>query len=115
METNLVAYCAFLSFILPVIVVVGNICYRNGNIFVEELLHGHRELCLTINRLLLAGYYLIVIGYVFTTLINWESVQSLTHLVEQVALKASGIIGILSILHYLNIIILTKYARKLIH
>ena len=98
-----------------IIIVVGKVCYKNGNIYVLELLHGHEELCLRINKILLVGYYLVNIGYAVTTLANWQTVSSFPQLIETIASKTAFIIGLLSILHYLNIFILTKYVQKLVN
>lgn len=114
MNLNLIAYGVFILLSVYIIVVVGNICYRNGNIYVLSLIPGHQELCLRINRILLMGYYLVNIGYSLTTLIGWEKVVTLPQLIESIALKTAIIIAILCILHYTNITLLTQYVKKLI-
>lgn len=115
MNLNIIAYIIFLATVIYIIVVVGGICYRNGNTYVQELLPGHEQLCLYINKILLAGYYLVNIGYAAMTLISWETIVTINQLIEVIALKSAIIIGLLSILHYLNIFILTKYIQKIIH
>ncbi|KQC00170.1 hypothetical protein [Pedobacter sp. Hv1] len=114
MNYNMIGYGIFITIIILIIVVVGKICYRNGNIFVAELIPNHLELCQQINKSLLVGYYLVNIGYCAMTLADWETITSLLQLVEVIAIKISIIISILSILHYLNIIILTTSIQKLI-
>jgi len=114
MNYNITAYSIFILIIVFIIVVVGKICYRNGNIFVAELIPDHLELCQQINKTLLVGYYLVNIGYATMTLADWETIISLNQLVEIIAIKISIIISILSVLHYLNIIILTTSIQKLI-
>ncbi len=114
MSYNLIGYSIFISIIIFIIVVVGKICYRNGNIFVASLIPDHLELCLQINKTLLIGYYLVNIGYSAMTLSNWELIDSLEQLIEVIAFKIAIIISILSGLHYMNIIILTTSIQKLI-
>jgi len=114
MNYNLIGYSIFILIIIFIIVVVGKICYRNGNIFVSSLIPGHLELCQQINKVLLVGYYLVNIGYAATTLASWETVISMPQLIEVIAIKIAIIISILSALHYLNIIILTTSIQKLI-
>ncbi|AWH83864.1 hypothetical protein HYN59_01465 [Flavobacterium album] len=114
MNLNLVAYSIFLAIVIYIIVVVGRICYRNGNLFVLELLPGHEDLCLRINKILLMGYYLVNIGYAAMTLVSWEKITGLPQLVEVIAIKTAGIICIISALHYLNIYLLTNHVQKLI-
>jgi len=114
MNYNLIGYSIFILIIVFIIVVVGKVCYRNGNVFVASLIPGHLELCQQINKILLVGYYLVDIGYAATTLASWETIISMPQLIEVIAIKIAIIISILSILHYLNIIILTTSIQKLI-
>jgi len=114
MNFNLLAYSVFLAMVIFIIVVVGRICYRNGNIYVLSLMPGHEELCIRINKLLLIGYYLVNIGYALITLISWDIINTIPQLVEMVATKVAVIVALLALLHYGNIIILTKYVQKLI-
>lgn len=114
MNYNLIGYGIFILTIVFIIVVVGKICYRNGNIFVASLIPDHLELCQQINKTLLVGYYLVNIGYAAMTLAGWDKISSLAHLVEVIAFKTAIIVGILSVLHYLNTFILTTSIQKLI-
>lgn len=114
MNYNIIGYLIFHCFISFIVVKVGRICYDNGNIFVTELIPGHKELCQQINKILLVAYYLVNIGYSAMTLILWEKIISLEMLLEVLAIKLSVIITILSVLHYLNIYLLTHYVQKLI-
>lgn len=114
MSLNLIGYSIFIVLMVFIIVVVGKICYRNGNVFVAELIPGHLELCQQINKVLLIGYYLINIGYCAVNLSFWQVISSTPMLVEVISLKMAGIIIILSGLHYLNIFLLTTQVQKLI-
>ena len=111
---NLIGYGIFIGLMVFIILVVGKICYRNGNAFVAELIPGHIELCQQINKALLIGYYLINIGYCAVNLSFWQPIGSTPMLVEVIAMKMAGIIIILSGLHYLNIYVLVKQIHKLI-
>lgn len=114
MNLNLIAYGIYILLSVYIIVVIGNICYRNGNIYVLSLIPGHKELCLRINSILLVGYYLVNIGYSLTTIISWEKVATLPQLIETIAVKTAIIVAGLCALHYTNIVVLTRYAKKLI-
>jgi hypothetical protein len=114
MNLNIIAYGIFMLIVAYIIVVVGRICYRNGNIYVLSLMPGHDDLCTRINKILLMGYYLVNIGYAAMTLISWQAITSMPMLIEMIAAKTAIIICILSVLHYTNIFILTNYAKKLI-
>jgi len=114
LNLNLIGYGIFISLMVFIIVVVGKICYRNGNVFVAELIPGHLELCRQINKVLLIGYYLVNIGYCAVNLSFWQTINAMPMLVEVIAIKMAGIIIILSGLHYLNIYVLVTQIHKLI-
>ena len=114
MNFNITGYFIYLSITIFIILKVGKICYKNGNIFVLELIPNHADICQKINQILLLGYYLLNIGYCAMTLISWIKITSSTQLIEIIGVKTAVIIFIISALHYLNIIILTKYIHKLI-
>ena len=114
MNCNLIGYSIFITMIVFTIVIVGKICYRNGNIFVAALIPGHLDLCQQINKTLLVCYYLVNIGYCTMTLVSWDTITSPLHLIEILAIKLAVIICILSVLHYLNIFLLTHIIHKLI-
>ena len=114
MDYNVLGYGIFITVIVFIIVVVGKICYLNGNIFVAELIPDHFDLCQQINKSLLVSYYLVNIGYCAMTLVGWETIISLQQLIEVMAVKVAIIVCILSVLHYLNIYLLTNTIHKLI-
>ena len=65
MNYNIGAYSMFIVLMVFIIVYVGRYFYTNGRVFIVSLLKGNVSLADYINRLLLAGYYLMNIGYAF--------------------------------------------------
>ena len=114
MNLNLIGYFIYLSITIYIILKVGKICYKNGNVYVSELLPNHQDLCQKINQVLLLAYYLLNIGYCAMTLISWRKIVSTTQLIETIGTKTAIIIFTISFLHYLNIVIITKYIQKII-
>ena len=114
MNLNIIGYTIYLLITTIIIIKVGRICYNNGNIFVSELLPNHEDLCHKINQILLVGYYLLNLGYCAMTLISWEKILSFHQLIEIIAFKSAVIICTIAMMHYFNIILLTKYIKKLI-
>ncbi len=114
MNLNIIGYLIYLSLTSIIIIKVGKLCYDNGNIFVSQLIPNHEELCHQINKTLLIGYYLLNLGYCAMTVISWEKIQSINQLIEIIATKSAIIILTIGFMHYINIILLTKYIKKLI-
>lgn len=114
MNLNIIGYSIYLLITTFIIINVGKICYRNGNIYVAQLIPEHEDLCQKTNQVLLIGYYHLNLGYCAMTLISWDKIISYSQLVEVISIKTAIIICIIAILHYFNIYILTKYIQKLI-
>lgn len=114
MNLNIIGYLIYLSLTSIIIIKVGKLCYDNGNIFVSKLIPNHEELCHQINKTLLIGYYLLNLGYCAMTIISWEKIQTINQLIEIIATKSAIIILTIGFMHYINIILLTKYIKKLI-
>jgi hypothetical protein len=114
MNLNIIGYLIYLSLTSIIIIKVGKLCYENGNIFVSQLIPNHEELCHQINKMLLMGYYLLNLGYCAMTIISWEKIQTSNQLIEIIATKSAIIILTIGFMHYTNIILLTKYIKKLI-
>lgn len=114
MNLNIIGYAIYLLITTIIIVNVGKVCYRNGNIYVAQLIPEHLDLCHKTNQILLVGYYLLNLGYCAMTLISWEQLYSFQQLIEVIAVKSATIIDTIALMHYFNIFILTKYIQKLI-
>ncbi|WP_221259866.1 hypothetical protein [Flavobacterium okayamense] len=114
MNLNIIAYIIYFSITAFIIIKVGKIFYDNGNIYVSELIPNHMELCHKTNQILLLGYYLLNIGYCAITIISWQKIATFSQLIEIVSYKSAIIIITIAIMHYINIILLTKYIKKLI-
>ena len=114
MNLNIIGYVIYLLITTFIIINVGKICYRNGNIYVAQLIPEHEDLCQKTNQVLLIGYYLLNLGYCAMTIISWDKIISYSQLVEVISIKTATIICIIAILHYFNIYIITKYIQKLI-
>jgi hypothetical protein len=114
MNLNMIGYVIYLLVTALIIARVGKICYRNGNVYVAQLIPDHVDLCQKVNGILLVGYYLLNLGYCAMTLMQWQQIRSTTELVETVALRTAVIVCVISILHYINIFLVTKYVNKLI-
>lgn len=115
MNLNILSYFIYLTITAIIIFVVGQILYKNGNVFVSQLVPNHEELCKKVNKNLLLGYYLLNLGYCAITILSWEKIETINQLIGIIAYKTSIILFIIGILHYLNIFMITNYIKKLIN
>ncbi|TSE11058.1 MULTISPECIES: hypothetical protein [Aquimarina] len=111
MNLNLIAYSIYLLITLIIIIKVGSICHRNGNIFISNLIPDDIEYGIRINNLLLTGYYLLNIGYAVVTLSNWSTILNLPQMLEIISYHTAIIICALASLHYFNLFWITKFIK----
>ena len=107
----ILAYIIFLSILFFITFRVGWVFYKNGEVFIKALLPGDLHLVQSINKLLLAGYYLTNFGYVTLNISSWEPIPSFEIMCEVLFMKAGGIILLLGLMHYLNMACLLIYTR----
>ncbi|MCW3103560.1 MAG: hypothetical protein JWO09_2000 [Bacteroidetes bacterium] len=112
MNYNVITYCLYLLITLFVVVYVGNMLFRNGCPFLLNTFGGNVQLADAINRILLAGYYLINIGYAVIVLKVWKQVASLQEMLDVLGNKAGTIILGLGIIHMFNVVVLAAIGRK---
>jgi hypothetical protein len=112
MNYNVITYCLYLLITLFVILYVGNLLFRNGCPFLLNTFGGNVQLADAINKILLAGYYLINIGYAVIVLKVWKKVASLQEMMDVLGSKAGTIILGLGIIHIINVITLVAIGRK---
>ncbi len=113
MNLNLITYSIYILITVLIIIKIGLICYKNGNIFVAYLIPDDKEFCLRINNMLLIGYYLINIGYTVITLSGWTTINSNAQMIESLSKHIAIIICILAILHYFNLFWITKFIKNI--
>jgi len=112
MNYNIIAYGIYLIVIIYVVVIVGGILHKNGRPFLLNVFHGNASLADSVNNLLLAGYYLVNIGYSIVALKIWEKITLVRELVEILSVKIGMIVLILGLLHLFNISVLLITERK---
>lgn len=103
---NLISYTIYISVIVTVILYVGHVCYKNGQVYVFRLIPNELELSQQINKTLLVGYYLVNLGYSVYAIALWEPVNSTVHMILSVSNHLATIMLLLAVLHYSNILII---------
>lgn len=104
MNLNIIAYGIYGLLMSTIIIRVGLLCYRNGQVYVHNILPNQLEFSLYINKVLLAGYYLVNIGYSIYMISTWGTIWSLKEVFSQIAVHSGKIILLLALLHYMNMI-----------
>lgn len=102
---NTFAYIAYLSLTLVVVVVVGQLIFRNGRFYLVELFHDE-HIADAVNRFLYAGYCLVNAGGAFSCLVRVEEFTSYTQTLEYVAVNQGRLLLLLGLMHGFNLAVL---------
>jgi len=109
---NTLAYIIYLSLTYMITVHAGFIFYRNGKVYVLELLDGDEKLTLFINKMLLTGYYLLNLGYAAMSIRSWSTIETWEQLVVTVIVLTGKIMMILALIHFVNMTAIFLISRN---
>jgi hypothetical protein len=109
---NIVAYIIYLFITYIITVRVGKVFYKNGRHYILSIVHGDEQLTDFINKILLAGYYLMNLGYATIMLSFWKTVTSYADLIASVSSMTGRILLSLAIVHFANMYIISIIGKK---
>jgi hypothetical protein len=112
---NTIAYLLYLLLTYCITVHVGLAFYRNGRVYILDLLRGDERITDSINRLLLTGYYLLNLGYAALMIRFWPLMQNWQDILTSITLMTGRIMLILSVIHYLNMAVILHYSQQRKH
>jgi len=101
----LISYITYLLISVFVTVIVGNKLHQDGSVWIGSLFWD-KLFSDRLNKLLLMGYYLVNIGYIFYSFASWGELENWGDIVEALSKKIGSILLILGYLHYQNIILI---------
>ncbi len=108
---NLVSYFIYGIITYLITVKIGWICYKNGYHFIREEMQDEM-LATSLNKILLACYYLTNLGYITLMIWFWEPIQNSRQMLESLSTKMAFIILGLGVLHVLNMTAIYLFRRK---
>jgi len=111
MTLQLWMYVSYLGISLTVAAWVGRALYRNGAVFLGEVLGDYR-LAQSVNRLLSVSFYLIDAGVIAVTLRVGSDVDSGQQLIEHLSLKLGLMALLLGAAHLVNLSVLSSYGHR---
>ncbi len=113
---NVIAYIIYLFITYLITVHVGLSLHRNGRIYILTLLKGNSLLTDSINNLLLAGYYLLNLGYATLMIRQWQTVHTVAEVLSSIAVMTGRIMLLLALIHFMNMLsvyLFTIYKNKI--
>ena len=93
---------------------IGKVCYTNGKAFILNAIQD-AELTIRTNKSLLAGYYLVNIGFVIYTVQGWPEIVSSLEIINKISTYVGSLLIALALLHFFNIYFITHLLKKIIN
>jgi hypothetical protein len=109
---NTLAHILYLLITFFITVRVGLIFYRNGRLFILNLLHQDTQLTDFINKALLVGYYLLNLGYATLMFKTWEPVQNWQDLLLGLSTMTGKILITLALIHFCNMTVIYFFSKR---
>ncbi len=109
---NTIAYLIYLIITYLITVQVGLSFYRNGWVYLKDLLSEDETLAGTVNRILLTGYYLLNLGYAAIMIRFWEKVETWTALLSSICAMTGKIMLTLAVIHFINMAVIFWFSRR---
>ena len=111
MDPKLAMYLGYLTLSLVLTAWVSRTLYRNGQVFLDDAL-GNERLALSINHLLVVGFWLLNAGFVTVMIQVDGQVTNATNAVETLSMKLGLVLLVLGAVHLSNIYILNRFRRR---
>lgn len=112
MNYYILTYSIYLPISVLITIWVAKVLFTNGKLFLIEIFHGDKELAHSVNNLLLVGFYLVNIGYIFFTMSESSTITNDRQFVELLVPKLGLIILTLGGMHFLNLLIFFKLRKN---
>ena len=109
---NTIAYIVYLLLTYIITVHVGLRFYKNGRLYILNLLNGDEPLTHFINRLLLVGYYLLNLGYAAIMISFWENITSWIDLFTSICIMTGRIMLTLGFIHFINMTVIYFLSKQ---
>ncbi len=105
-------YFAYLIISVALTIWVARTLHKNGRIFLVDSFMGNENLADSVNHLLVAGFYLINMGYVTLALRYGDKTKDLQQLLETLSSKVGFVLFVLGIMHFMNLLIFSKMRKR---
>ena len=105
-------YGVYLLVSVIVTIWVARTLHSRGRVFLVETFHGDGTLADSVNDLLVVGFYLLNFGYVALALKYGEKPVDVQGAIEFLATKIGLVLVILGAMHFLNLLVFSRIARR---
>ncbi|MBX0333671.1 hypothetical protein K3G39_10520 [Pontibacter sp. HSC-14F20] len=111
-DLTILAYSIYLPIGVFVTYWVGKNLYKNGRLYLQQIFQQNEQLIDPLNKVLLTGYYLLNVGYVFVLMVQQLPIYTYEQLIEVLSSRVGIILVSLGGIHLFNLTVLYLISRK---
>ena len=111
MDVVVWTYGVYLVVSVSLMVWVARTLSRNGRVFLVHVFRGDEALAGSVNRLLVAGFYLINLGYISLALRVGYELTTAHEAIEALSGKIGFVLLLLGFMHFFNLFVLSRVRR----
>ncbi|MBB4639116.1 hypothetical protein [Longimicrobium terrae] len=111
MNTIVIAYAVYLAVSIALTMWVARTLFQNGQRFLVDVFHGDTELAMSVNHLLVVGFYLVNFSFVCMALRQKGEVIGAQGAIEMLAGKIGVVLFVLGGMHFFNLYVFSRLRR----
>ncbi len=112
MSTLFVTYLLYVGISVALTVWVAQTLHRNGHVFLVDVFRGNGALAVSVNHLLVVGFYLVNLGFVCLYLKVGIPVHEPHQAMEALASKVGLVLLVLGGMHFVNLYVFAKIRSR---
>jgi hypothetical protein len=85
---------------------------KNGLIFLIDSFDGNKDLAVSVNHMLVVGFYLLNLGYILLALQTNQNLNTLRDAIEFLSQKIGFVLVVIGILHFFNVYVIAKWRNR---
>lgn len=105
-------YGVYLVVSVSLMVWVARTLFVNGRVFLVDVFRGDEALADSVNRLLVAGFYLVNLGYISLTLRFGYDLTTAREAIEALSWKIGFVLLVLGLMHFFNLFVFRRMRRS---
>lgn len=111
MDFIVTTYLTYLALSIVLTIWVARALFRNGLVFLVDVFAGNEALAVSVNHLLVVGFYLINLGFVALALRITSPVIDARGSIEALASKMGTVLLVLGTMHFFNLYVFSRLRR----
>ena len=108
----LVTYCVYLAVSVGLTVGAGLVLSRSGQVFLQDVFGGDAALARAVNRLLVVGFYLLMLGFVVLAMRPPGQITGVRQAAGVLSVKVGEVLLVLGALHLTNFAVFRRIRRR---